>query len=425
MRDWRAKLARRKKEGDGKHVTLFLVSVAITSLLLGVAIAVTHHGDSFLRRVPRSAVIYVHAEGSGLARLGAFLPASLAATKPSEVGTFAMINGSDELSWAWFLRWPGKHVPAGLACAASLDDGTCLITASQALLAKQSAALRNDTASLLMDKAVAKSLAAIRGMSLVQAYVQSEGFRDLASEGTILPGPSVMTWTASGVTTVWPVGSQVTIRTDRHEQPNLAEDAIMTIEGMNDLDTQAIMGIVLGERMKVTSRPMLAQLESIFARTSYFSLGHSTSDYLIHLRGVAKSRLFDNLTAYFSSLQPMERPLVMPDGQTAVELAIDVSDLDFVADSQGLWRLTSKTNKIAVPAIAISEDGKGGLWLVGGTYASKPPVIQGMGQGRQLCFRNSNDAEVNPLDEFILGTKSTCVVENVDKSVVIYRNLPQ
>jgi hypothetical protein len=290
---------------------------------------------------------------------------------------------------------------------------------------KQTAALHNDTASLVMDRRLAKSLAAVRGLSLVQAYVQPGGFRNLASEGVSLPGPTVMAWNRDGVTTAWPVGSPVVPQLGRLSQPRLAADAIMTVGGMNEDNVQAPMQVVLGEKMKVTNRPMLAQLESIFARTSYFSLGTTETDYQIHLRGVSRARLADNLTVYFSSLQPIERPLTMPDGQVAIETTIDVSDLDFLDDGQGKWKLVSRTQTIKVPDLAVKDDGMGGVWLLGGSYASGPFTPPVEGNHRQACFRSKANSYFNPLDEVILGSPSTCVVEGVDKSVIIYRNFPQ
>jgi hypothetical protein len=423
MRDWRAKLACLVKEGDDNLVTLFQVG-GVVALVAVAVLAAPRHGDAMLRYVPRSAVAYVHAEGPGLARLGAFLPSTLAETRPSEVGAFAMTDtASGQLAWFWLLRWSDGRRAAGVNCETAPKDDFCLVVANQHLRDKAMAALRNDTASIAFDQRVTGSLAAVRGMSLIQAYVQPDGFRGLASEGVGTPGAVVMTWQKSGVTAVWPVGEQVRAAVSNAKATGLAAGDALTVVGSNEATKLAVTQLILGERAKTADRPMVAQLESMFVRASYLAVREGGQDYMVWLKGVSKKRLAENLAAYFSSIVPIERPITLPDGQSAVEIAVDASGISFKANQSGNLLLTS--SGVAVPALALREDGHGGVWVLGGERTNLTVLPNQTAVGRSVCFKSSADPDSNPLDGVLLGSKSTCVVEYVDKSVVIYRDFPQ
>jgi len=81
---------------------------------------------------------------------------------------------------AWLLRWPYRHLPEGIACEAHLDDGTCLVVSNQSMRDKQTAALRNEAASLAMDGPLSGHWPESAVCSLIQAYIQPAGVRDLA-----------------------------------------------------------------------------------------------------------------------------------------------------------------------------------------------------------------------------------------------------
>jgi len=188
-----------RQEGDDTFVTFFLVFL-ISVILVASFIIAPRNSDDMVDMVPRSAVLYAHARGEAVMRLGPMLPTTLAGLTPDEVAVFAVESaGQIGLNWGYLLKWNNENADSlslrypVLADLPRRGNDKIFVMADPA--AARSMELVRLGGSLADDASVSSALKKARSFSGNQMYVQPAGAQAIFGSGdTRLGDPQMVLW---------------------------------------------------------------------------------------------------------------------------------------------------------------------------------------------------------------------------------------
>ncbi len=415
MFDLRNKIRQMKESGDNL-AALFLV-VAVTVIVIGSVWLVPTNNDNLAKFVPRSALVYAHASGSGLQRSVPIIPPELVDAKPEEAAAFAF-SSSEGISWGYLLRFKGEVKFPKISKDVQIwpldEQGVFLVGSGQA---HNRVLLAAEGGSLIGQKEIRQTLSKLSERHAVQVYVQPSGFSAFIND---LPFSAVseivMTKDADGhiMTTPLSPGKLPKSRVNDVEMPFWAD---ILVRGQLPQEIRAmLMNRTFGESFAI--RPS-DELIGYFDYVEIFAarVGEEGSDFAVKISGLDSNSFMAALRNHFAKNEPIARTAYFPDGTTYRELVLSDEWVEFV-EKNGVYSLFSHSKSNQLPQLFIKPS-DGYFWL----YSSQDIDLSSLiieNNKSFFCFRFPQPKTNQHLIHSWLGKDTACLSETVDKGVVIY-----